>query len=124
MRTTTNALVFIMCLNVAATAFNSLGWEPAVGVLPSMNYTYVRESLNASSIVGSWGFWSPVTAITGDILAGLNYAWNALQNLVLGFPLMLSYLGVPAPLVYALEAVWLLVIMLWVIQFISGRPLE
>jgi len=94
---------------------------PVSGIEPPITPTQVGEQFNATATVQGWGGWLTTLYIIGDIVGGLQMLWNAIYVMVVGFPSLLSNLGVPSIVVWPLYGLWSFVYFIFVIEWISGR---
>ena len=115
------ALLFILALNLTTWVVQQIDVIPIAGVEPIIEPTEVPEQFNPTATVQGWGGWLTTLYIIGDIVGGLQMLWNAIYVLVVGFPSLLSNLGVPSIVVYPLYALWSFVYFIFVIEWISGR---
>lgn len=129
-------LLFIFCLNLAiglAITLNLPGTTNVRAAYNGVNATEYEEHFNSTEIATGWQG-SPFSGIPmiGDIFAGFNFLWQNIKYLVDGFPALLTYIdnsfittteGHVAFLVIVnvLRAIYALLVVMFLIEFISGR---
>jgi hypothetical protein len=125
--------IFIINLGVGVVMGLALPGTAYVAAGPAgVNATQYEQQFNSSDIARWKG--SPFSGIPviGDIFAGFNYLWQNIQYLVDGLPKFLdfiktSYIVDPtAQLAFdiienAIRAIYALLIVIFLIEFISGR---
>jgi len=141
MRLQTTILFYIMCLNLACW----LALNPYTQILttwavvpwnPSVNATEYETHFNATEIADLWQA-TPFLGIpvVGDIFSGLHFLSTIVIYLFAGFPIFLYWVGdafivdSTARLSYnafvvVLTALFGVLMSFWMIEFISGRPLN
>ena len=106
---------FILMLNIAIAIVNATG---------VFYYTapYTVKVTNPSEIRASW---KPSVIsnipIIGDIFSGFTFLYTILDNIVNGLPSLLTVLGVPDVIVWAMKILTYFVYALALIEMISGR---
>ncbi len=118
MRLAWKLLFFMLCLNLGTMIVSSL---LGVGIgLNQEDLDQFEEAFDADKIVDTWN-WGGTGSLVGDIGSGLRFFWGAVQKLVIGFPLLLSVLGVPPIIVTTFTVLWGFIWLSFIIDFISGR---
>ena len=129
-------LLFIFCLNLTfglAIAVAVPGTEYVTPVVQGPNATEYEEHFNATELAEGWDQ-NPLSGIPiiGDVFAGFSFAWQYMQYLVDGFPMLLGFIrntyitssaGIVVFLVLenVLRAIFALLIVTFLIEFMSGR---
>lgn len=133
-------LLFLFCLNLAFGLAIQLNVPGTLYVRAAYagytNATEYEEHFNATAIADNWksGPFSGIPMI-GDIFAGVFFLWQNIQYLVDGFPAMLNYIDMTFItnadghaaffiITNALRAVYALMMVMFIIEFISGRDPE
>jgi len=113
------ALIFVLCLNMGIWINQQLDldYRGTTTVTP----TELTQQFNATREITSWGGWTTTVAIIGDMVSGINMLWTTAQTFVIGFPFFLYDLGAPATVVLPVGALWSLIWVVFVWEFISGR---
>ena len=78
--------------------------------------------MNATGIVEAWD-WGGGTVL-GDVVSALRFFWNLFRYIILGFPTLLSSMGIPDQLVNALNIHWSAYWVIIVVWMIGGRDIE
>ena len=116
MKVTYYILFVMLGVNVMTLMLQGVGIQP-IEVSP-YNITEASKDFNATNIVEAWQ-WEEKSFY--DVGSGLKFTWNIISTLVIGFPLMLSSMGIPSFIVYPLSAIWGFIWVGFVISFLSGR---
>ena len=108
-------LMFLLILNLSAMLANSVvtTWQMPTRELSS---DISWEALKS---------WSPINLfIVGDIFTGFVNFVKLIAWVAAGFPIMLANLGVPSEVSIILTTLYGVVMMVALVQFISGRGVE
>lgn len=81
----------------------------------------MESKYNATAIVNSWG-WSETQQFY-DIGSALQFVINGVRTLLIGFPDMLTAIGVPTAVSNAVYIMWLFLMMVFVWAFIKGSDI-
>jgi len=137
MRTLMRILLFVVCLNLIAGMVAELGLAGTqyVSPVPPTDNEEYPSHFNATEVTGQWQA-TPYSGIptVGDIFSAFQLMWRCFQYLIVGFPLVLSWLGdsfitdaatrsaynVVVAVLVGFEAV---LATLSLLEFISGRQL-
>jgi hypothetical protein len=130
-------LLFLFCLNLAigmVIALNAPGTIYVKAAYNNMSVSDYEAHFNATEIANSWGKSGPFSGIPmiGDIFGGFFFLWQNIQYLVDGFPALITYVGNTFVtdasgqaafwvVTNAVRAVYALLIVIFLIEFISGR---
>lgn len=133
-------LLFMFCLNLAFGLVIQLNMPGTLYVRAAYagytNATEYEEHFNATAVVDNWksGPFSGIPMI-GDIFAGAFFLWQNIEYLIDGFPAMLIFIDTSYItsseghatffiITSALRAVYALMMVMFIIELISGRDPE
>lgn len=120
-----DAVIFMVCLNIAVWMLGQAGVTPLIGVAGFNPQTFAVTIIGVAAIaIGA--------AVTGgsNSLVYMFIAWAAIgamfteiRTIITGFPDFLLSIGAPTFIVYSLEGLWVFLIFLWVLHMVTGRDI-
>lgn len=113
------ALLFILCLNIASWMVVEGGFSRS-GVRP-LSVTEKAEEVNKTIPKDLKA--DPGGIFVGFVQMGFFLLWNGLGWLMFGFPKLLSAYKVPFIIYGPLVLIWTVIMMMFFIEFISGRDI-
>ena len=111
------ALLFILCLNIASWMIVQGGLARS-GIEP-LNVTEKAREMNET--LRPLQNPSPGDIFIGYLVMGWNTFFNVLGWLIFGFPMLLASFNVPTLIYAPLIIIWTVIIVLFFIEFVSGR---
>jgi len=118
-------MLFVLCLNFSSwMAYEGGFLSYQYGYTSLTNITQVETTFNATRVVESWQMPTYNIPIIGDIVSGLFYFFNAIKWLIAGFPSLLMALGAPPIIYFPVLGIWLFLMFMFVVEFISGRRMD
>jgi len=93
--------------------------------LTPINQTQYLQTFNASQMVDTYAeSQDPTSDIAGTKYA-LTFFWNAVRGMLTGFPDFLATIPfIPAYFTWSIYALWLFMLIGWVVGFIRGRGVD
>ena len=116
------AFMLMMCINIATWIHQQLGIN--LSGLTATSPSQIVEQFNATATVRSWGGFTNIVAIVGDIVAVMQMLWNTMWTFIVGFPMFIAGLGAPLIIVISLDALWSMIWVFFVYEMISGRTIS
>ena len=119
------AMVFFFCLNLGSYIVGQAAIFTATEGLTPLNQTQYLDVFNASEMVDSFAeSQDPASDIAGTKYA-LTFFWNAVRGMIVGFPDFLATIPfVPGYFTFSVYAMWLFMLVGWVVGFIRGRGVD
>lgn len=112
----TDAMLFILSMNIAVMILSGAGFTPLIG--QSGTAIVDADSMNTTRLIPTAG--DPLTGIF-VFWNALIVAWGVVTHIIGGFPLYLSEMGAPSWLVVPLGIAWVFIFFMWALHLATGR---
>lgn len=109
----------ILCVNMSIWLVNSYNLLPEYAMIPGTTPAVIIGNININGTITP----SPDINLLNpyDIWGTMSKVWNLIGTSVLGIPLLLYQLGAPAPIQVVLDALYLVVLVFFFLEFTSGK---